>query len=118
MIADAALYIAGLLILIGALFTLLAAIGILRLPDLYTRMHAASKAGPVGSGLILVAVAVVSFDASISLRALVGVAFILLTTPVAAHLLARAAYIAGYKPSAITEINDLEPKKKSSRSDR
>lgn len=118
MIAELSLYIAGVLLVTGALFTLLAAIGILRLPDLYTRMHAASKAGAVGSGLILVAVAVVSADASISVRALIGFAFILLTAPVAAHLLARAAYTSGYKPSEITEINDLEPKNKSARSDR
>ena len=43
--------------LVGAVFTLLAAIGIVRLPDLYTRMHAASKAGSVGAGFILIAVA-------------------------------------------------------------
>jgi len=42
------------------------------------------------------------------LRALVGVVFLLLTAPVSAHLLARAAYSAGYKPSSITHINDLE----------
>jgi multicomponent Na+:H+ antiporter subunit G len=108
MIEEAAYYIAGALLLIGAIFSLLAAIGILRLPDLYTRMHAASKAGTMGSGLMLVAIAVVAFDGSVILRALVGVVFLLLTTPVSAHLLARAAYMAGYKPITPMRFNDLE----------
>ncbi len=47
--------ITALLLLVGALFALAAAIGLVRLPDLYTRMHSASKAGTVGSGLLLLA---------------------------------------------------------------
>lgn len=45
----------GSLMLVGASFTFVASIGILRLPDLYSRMHAASKAGTLGSGVLLVA---------------------------------------------------------------
>lgn len=108
MIEEIAAYLAGLLLLIGALFALLAAVGLLRLPDLYTRMHAASKAGTMGSGLMLIALAVVAFDGSVILRALIGVVFLLLTTPVSAHLLARAAYLAGYRPTNDMELNDLE----------
>lgn len=92
MIAGLMIYLGCLLLLLGSVFTLLAAVGILRLPDLLTRMHAASKAGVVGGGLILLAVALVSFDGAIALRAIIGVAFLLLTTPIAAHLLARASY--------------------------
>jgi len=55
-----------------------------------------------------VAIAVVAFDGSVILRALVGVVFLLLTTPVSAHLLARAAYVAGYKPTTVMRFNDLE----------
>lgn len=101
------LYIGGVLLLLGAAFTLLAAIGVVRLPDLYTRMHAASKAGAVGGGLILIAVAVLSQDASVSMRAVIGVVFLLLTTPVSAHLLARASYLSGYKPCSQTLIDEL-----------
>ncbi len=108
MIEQVAAYIAGVLLLVGAMFSLLAAIGILRLPDLYSRMHAASKAGTMGSGLVLIAIAVVAFDGPIILRALVGVVFLLLTTPVSAHLLARAAYVVGYRPTSDMKINDLE----------
>ena len=55
-------YVASMMMIAGAIFSLLAAVGMLRLPDLYTRMHAASKAGIVGAGLILLAVGMVSFD--------------------------------------------------------
>jgi multicomponent Na+:H+ antiporter subunit G len=53
-------YIGGVILLSGAAFSLLAAIGVLRLPDLLTRLHAASKAGVVGGGLVLLAVGIVS----------------------------------------------------------
>jgi multicomponent Na+:H+ antiporter subunit G len=90
-------YIAGVLIVIGAAFALVAAIGLLRLPDLYTRMHAASKAGTMGSGVMLIALAMYTDDHAVLTRALAGVMFFLLTAPVSAHLLAKAAYSAGYR---------------------
>jgi multicomponent Na+:H+ antiporter subunit G len=108
MILDIVYYLAGILLVIGALFSLLAVIGLLRLPDLYTRMHAASKAGTVGSGLALLAIALVSLDVGVAIRAMVGIVFLMLTAPVSAHLLSRAAYIAGYRPSEITTLNELE----------
>jgi multicomponent Na+:H+ antiporter subunit G len=101
-------YFAALLMVIGAVFSLLAAVGVLRLPDLYTRMHAASKAGVVGAGLVLLALALASGDGPVMLRAILGILFLLLTTPVSAHLLARAAYRAGLQPASITIINDLQ----------
>jgi len=108
MLADIALCLGGVLLILGAIFTLLAAIGVIRLPDLYTRMHAASKAGAVGGGLILLAVALVSMDAAVALRAVIGVLFLLLTTPIAAHLLARASYLAGYHADESTVRDDLK----------
>ncbi|RYG56473.1 MAG: monovalent cation/H(+) antiporter subunit G, partial [Alphaproteobacteria bacterium] len=72
------------------------------------RMHAASKAGAVGGGLVLLAVALVSMDAAVVLRAIIGVIFVLLTTPVSAHLLARASYIAGYRAGVSTARDDLK----------
>lgn len=89
-------YIAGVLVVIGAAFTLVAAVGLLRLPDVYSRMHAASKAGTLGSGVMLLALAVYTDDHAVAMRALAGVGFFLLTAPVSAHLLAKAAYSAGY----------------------
>jgi multicomponent Na+:H+ antiporter subunit G len=101
-------YLCGLLLIGSAIFSLAAAIGILRLPDLYMRTHAASKAGTLGAGLALMAIALYSLDGSVALRAAAGFIFLLLTAPVSAHLLARAAYVAGYKPDANTKINELE----------
>ncbi|MFN3505940.1 MAG: monovalent cation/H(+) antiporter subunit G [Allorhizobium sp.] len=91
----AALAIAALMV-VGALFSLVAAIGLNRLPDLYTRMHAASKAGTVGSGLLLLAVGLHAADVATFGRALAGIVFFILTAPVSAHLLARAAHKVGY----------------------
>lgn len=111
--SDILLYIAGGSILLGAFFGLLAALGILRLPDLYTRMHAASKAGTLGAGLIFFAILILNLaplNIGIILLSLAGFLFLLFTAPISAHLLARATYIAGYKPDASTQINALEEK--------
>ncbi|MFB9951390.1 monovalent cation/H(+) antiporter subunit G [Rhizobium puerariae] len=97
------------LILSGAGFALVAAVGLNRLPDVYTRMHAASKAGTVGSGLMLLAVALHAGDLSTFARALAGFFFFVLTAPVSAHLLAMAAHKVGYPLSSQSvrdEMND------------
>lgn len=101
-------YAAGVLLIAGSLFGALAGLGVLRLPDLYTRMHAASKAGAVGAGFILLAVALAGFDGPVALRATLGILFLLLTTPIAAHLLARAAFHVGVLPSANTNFNEMQ----------
>lgn len=108
MIIDGLYYLAAILLIVGAAFSFIAALGILRLPDLYTRMHAASKAGTVGSGLTLVAIALVSFDSAVILRALLGIVFFMLTAPISAHLLARASYIAGYRPVGGFRNDEME----------
>jgi multicomponent Na+:H+ antiporter subunit G len=108
MIQEALQYLSAIVVVLGGLFGLLAAIGIVRLPDLYTRLHAASKAGAVGAGLILIAVALISTDGAVALRAVLGIIFLLLSTPIAAHLLARAAYEAGEKPTPSTTIEEID----------
>lgn len=87
----------GGLMLVGAFFTLAASIGLMRLPDLYSRMHAASKTGTLGAGVFLLALAIFTEDHAIATRALAAIAFLLLTAPVSAHLLAKAAYAVGYR---------------------
>ncbi|ADD27629.1 monovalent cation/H(+) antiporter subunit G [Meiothermus ruber] len=96
-----------ILVLGGVFFLFIAAIGVVRMPDLYNRMHATSKAGTLGVGLILVAVAVFYQELSVAARALSTLAFIVLTAPVAAHALGRAAYLSGVKPSQDTYIDEL-----------
>ncbi len=79
----------------GAAFMLLAALGILRLPDLPTRMHSSTKAGAMGAMLIMVGV-VIGFAEWLALaRGLAIVLFIMLTTPIAAHAIGRAGYFIG-----------------------
>jgi multicomponent Na+:H+ antiporter subunit G len=104
-VSDVLNIVVGLLLIGGALFSLIAAIGILRLDDVYMRMHAASKAGTLGSGMALIAVAVHSLDLGVVTRAIAGVVFFMLTAPISAHLLARAAYIVGYRPCAATHVD-------------
>jgi multicomponent Na+:H+ antiporter subunit G len=97
----------AVLLLIGAFFVLAAAIGIVRLPDLYTRMHAASKAGTVGSGLLLLAAGLYSGEPAVFARALAGFFFFILTVPVSAHLLAKASHITGHFPADISVRDDM-----------
>lgn len=102
-------YLSGILIIIGAVFCLIASLGIMRFPDVYSRMHAASKAGTVGSGVLLIALAILSDDLATATRALAGVAFLLLTAPVSAHLLAKAAYAAGYQLWEHSAADEMAP---------
>jgi multicomponent Na+:H+ antiporter subunit G len=94
--------IAGLL-LAGSFVTLVAALGLFRLPDLFTRMHASSKAGTAGSGLLLLGVALQSGEVEVWIKCLLTAGFFVLTAPVAAHLLAKAAVKAGAKLPGIGE---------------
>jgi multicomponent Na+:H+ antiporter subunit G len=105
--------VAALLILAGSAFVLIAALGLIRLPDLYTRMHAASKAGTLGSCVMLVALAVFADELSVTTRALGGVAFFLLTAPVSAHLLAKAAHASGLQLWGGSVMDDYTSSRKS-----
>ena len=58
-------YVAAMLVVVGSIFALTASIGLLRLPDLYTRMHAASKAGTLGSCVMLIALVVFADDLAV-----------------------------------------------------
>jgi multicomponent Na+:H+ antiporter subunit G len=84
--------VAALFLIAGGIFSFIASLGMLRLPDTIIRMHAATKAGALGAGLIFIAQAFYHFELATTLRALAAVTFILLTAPVAAHLIGRAAY--------------------------
>jgi multicomponent Na+:H+ antiporter subunit G len=87
----------SILMLIGALFGLVAALGLVRLPDIYMRMHAATKAGTVGVLFLMMAVALYFDDGAVTTRALLVSAFFLLTSPVAAHMIGDVAHKLGIK---------------------
>ncbi len=90
---------AGLLLIIaGFIFMLLGSIGIIRLPDFYTRTHAASMVDTVGIILVLLGVALFEGFTTTSLKVVLTSIFLAMTNPVAAHALARAAYLKGLEP--------------------
>lgn len=84
--------ISGVLLLAGSLFILLSAIGVLRMPDLFTRMSATTKASTLGVGFTLIGTALFWGDLGIATRAVAIILFLFLTAPVAAHIIGRAAY--------------------------
>ncbi len=85
--------VTAILLLAGGFFCLSAGLGVVRLPDVFTRMHASTKAGTLGAGLILVALAVQFGDLSTVSRAVAAIVFLMVTAPVAAHMIGRAAYL-------------------------
>lgn len=83
------------LLLTGSAFVLLAAIGIVRLPDILMRMHSTSKAATLGAALMLAAVAVHFGEVGVTTRVAAAIIFLFITAPVGAHMLARATYFLG-----------------------
>jgi multicomponent Na+:H+ antiporter subunit G len=99
--------ISDVLMVIGAIFLLLAAVGVLRMPDLFTRMQPATKGTTMGIACTLLAVAVHFGDSSMTTRALATIAFFFLTAPVTAHLIGRASYFVGVPLWKGTVIDEL-----------
>ncbi|WP_102346730.1 monovalent cation/H(+) antiporter subunit G [Bacillus sp. Marseille-P3661] len=87
-------FLIGALVLLGAFFCLVAALGLMRMPDLFTRTHAASKASTLGVMLTLLGVLAFFWyeDGYINARLVLGIIFVFITTPVAGHIISRAAY--------------------------
>jgi multicomponent Na+:H+ antiporter subunit G len=78
----------------GSALALLAAVGVLRMPDVFTRMQASTKASTLGLGCLLIGAALQMGDFASFIRVVSIGAFVLLTTPVSGHVIARAAYVA------------------------
>ena len=83
--------IISLFLLLGGFFALVAAIGVLRLPDVLTRMHASTKAGVLGSSLILIGGAIYLHETEITVRVIAIILFLMLTSPIGAHMIGRAS---------------------------
>lgn len=100
----------GVVILIGALFNLLAGFGILRLPDVYTRSHAATKSATIGVIFILTGAFLFFWldEGHVSVRLLLGIVFVFLTAPVGGHLIGRAAYRTKVPLSELSVQDDLK----------
>ena len=108
----------SVLLLAGAALMLVAAVGALRFPDLMLRMHAVTKAGATGVGLIGVAAALSFEDVSAATRALIMVLFVMVTLPVGAHVIGRAAYFAGVPLWQGTVADELRPARERRRDER
>jgi len=100
--------VSAILIVIGALFMFVAALGVLRMPDLFLRMSATTKAATLGVGFILLAAAVYFNDFGTTTRALATIIFLLITAPVAAHMIGRAAYFNGVPLWEGTLVDELQ----------
>jgi multicomponent Na+:H+ antiporter subunit G len=95
---------------VGALFSLLAAIGIIRMPDTYLRISVNTKAATLGVGLMLVSAAIFFQDFAVTTRVQAIIIFILLTAPVGAHLIGRTSYFTGNKLWKGSVVDDLKGK--------
>lgn len=89
---------AAALMLAGLFFTVVACVGVLRLPDFYTRLHAQSKCDTLGAALMLAGAALLEGFTLVGVKTALIVVFIALTSPLAAHALGRAALRSGLKP--------------------
>jgi multicomponent Na+:H+ antiporter subunit G len=83
--------VASLCLVTGGVFALIAGLGVWRLPDVFTRLHASTKAGTLGVGLIVLSLAITTDALPVATKALGAVIFLLATAPVGAHLIGRAA---------------------------
>ena len=90
--------IVAILLVLGLLFILLGVIGILRLPDFYTRLHAMGKCDTLGVALVLIALALYQGLSLSSVKLLLIAVFIGLANPTATHALGRAALKSGLEP--------------------
>lgn len=102
------------LICFGLAFDFFGALGLLRLPDVFNRLQAATKCVTFGSAGILVGVFVLEGFSAGGIKALICMVFILLTSPVAAHAISRAAYRSGVKPYEGTVVDMYGEKLKES----
>ena len=102
--------VGSIVTLIGSLFLLLAAIGIIRMPDLYNRMQTGTKATTLGAGLFLLGIGIdtPSWMGKIILLIL----FIMFTNPVSSHALARASHFIGITLGKADAVDELKTSRK------
>ncbi|PDW03677.1 monovalent cation/H(+) antiporter subunit G [Candidatus Viridilinea mediisalina] len=97
-----------ILCLMGVFFMLLSSFGLLRLPDVYTRGHSAGKAGTIGVIGVLLGVGLYHADPLATAKMLALIVFFLLTSPVAAQIIERAAFVTEVEMLENDAPNDLK----------
>ena len=90
----------------GGVFCMIGALGLLRMPDFYTRMHAASVIETLGAGLLLLGMMLQAGLTLISVKLLIIGALLFFTSPTATHALARAAHLRGVEPKLAAQGNE------------
>jgi multicomponent K+:H+ antiporter subunit G len=102
---------ASILLLIGTAFALIGSIGLVRLPDFYTRMHAPTKATTLGVASILAAASLTipGGVVAVGLKSLLAIMFLFLTAPIGAHMMGRAARAGGIGFCPETHVDELPP---------
>lgn len=98
--------VAGFFMLAGAFFLVVAAIGFVRLPDVFCRLHINGVIDTLGAPLILFGAAVLAGTNLVSLKLLLAIGFLVVSSPLVGHLLARAALEAGHEPGVIEEKSE------------
>lgn len=110
MITTIVISIALILIILGSLISALAAIGLLRLDDVYSRAHAAGKAATLGAMLLISGVFLyfIGREGYVNMQLLIGILFILITGPLASHLIIKAAYNLSTPAAKRTKRDDIQ----------
>jgi multicomponent Na+:H+ antiporter subunit G len=96
------------LVAVGTLFLCLGSVGLVRLPDVFCRMHATTKSTTFGACGVLLAALVDAGSSPVGLKALLAIVFLLLTAPVGAHMIARAAYRGRVPLAKRTGVDELK----------
>ncbi len=102
------MWFSAFFVLIGSIITFIAGLGVLRLPDFFMRMHAATKAGVVGPSLLLVGAGFHEPSLATWIKIALAVLFLFMTTPIAAHVLGKAGFLGGVHLWQGTSRNDLK----------
>lgn len=104
-------WITAIIIFLGSVTSVISAIGMLRFSDVYTRSHAVAKSATLAvlACLIGAFVFILVRDQYLSVRLLLGILFVFITSPVSSHLIIRAAYRSGVPLSKGSDVDELKP---------
>uniref|UniRef100_UPI004055B6D1 monovalent cation/H(+) antiporter subunit G n=1 Tax=Candidatus Electrothrix sp. TaxID=2170559 RepID=UPI004055B6D1 len=101
-------WIAAFFLIAGSLFMLVASIGVVKFSDVYMRMHAITKAASLGTILMLAAVSIIYVQWIVWVEALMVVLFVIVTAPIASHMIAKAAHKGGNPKGPGYIVDELE----------
>lgn len=103
-------FLLAILSTVGALSILFASIGILRMPDFYLRLSVTVKASTLGVGLLLICASIMFPDVSVTTKAIAIVFFLIITAPIGAHMIGKAAYFIGtplWKGTVVDQLKGM-----------